>query len=87
LDLPIDVGYSEVKTSLNALMGIDSFWTYARWTANGLEGRVLTPLRALIVFGLKGYSSIPVKSTKSRLNALTGIDSFWTCLKLELMIF
>jgi len=44
-------------------------------------GEVLTPLRALIVFGLNKLGRQIAGELKEGLNALTGIDSFWTCSK------
>jgi len=74
--------YSVVNTpeqdiGLNALTGIDSFWTETKKKPKGSVPRVLTPLRALIVFGHKGWRD-DNKSFHESLNALTGIDSFWT---------
>jgi len=64
-------------TGLNALTGIDSFWTRCAFAAPARFPCVLTPLRALIVFGPIPYQRGDQHS-RLGLNALTGIDSFWT---------
>ena len=62
---------------LNALTGIDSFWTCLLCIrAVASLQPVLTPLRALIVFGQNALLSAVLAAAS--LNALTGIDSFWT---------
>jgi len=40
------------KKGLNALTGIDGFWTLSRRDSENRYYQVLTPLRALMVFGL-----------------------------------
>jgi len=65
-------------TGLNALTGIDGFWTKKEIKMDeNLMAQVLTPLRALMVFGL--IVDVPGgRSIVKGLNALTGIDGFWT---------
>jgi len=64
--------------SLNALTGIDGFWTsHERYRGLRARTKVLTPLRALMVFG-HGVTLPDLNSDTQGLNALTGIDGFWT---------
>ena len=66
-----------MKSSLNALTGIDGFWTDFDGTHKCTLTRCLNALT-----GIDGFWTNNVYSIKSRdeigLNALTGIDGFWT---------